>query len=144
MSSNLSGTARRPHSFGVADGSVDAEPHMNVIGIITQLRRDSRNYVERVLLGDVFDIVRRGHRVARLCAIDEGDEPLVLPVNLDEVRNRAGQLCDRVAAGETVTIQYCGRTVAMLVSRPPEDRRMRSGSHSPIRAVALSWITDPW
>ena len=143
MSSNLSGAARRPHSFGVADGSVDAEPHMNVIGI-TQLRRDSRNYVERVLLGDVFDIVRRGRRVARLCAIDEGDEPLVLPVNLDEVRNRAGQLCDRVAAGETVTIQYCGRTVAMLVSRPPEDRRMRSGSHSPIRAVALSWITDPW
>ena len=138
MSSNLS--ARRPHSFGIADGSVDAELHMNVIGI-TQLRRDTRNYVERVLLGDVFDCLR--HRAPRTPSgeavrIDEGDEPLVLPVNLDEVRNRAGQLCDRVAAGETVTIQYCGRTVAMLVSRPADDRRTRSGSHSPIRTVALS------
>jgi antitoxin (DNA-binding transcriptional repressor) of toxin-antitoxin stability system len=82
--------------------------------------------------------MRRGRRVTRLCAIDEGDGPLVLPVSVDEVRNRAGQLCDRVAAGETVTIHYCGRTVAMSVSCPTDGRRTRSGSHSPIRTVVLS------
>lgn len=90
---------------------------MTIIGI-GQLRGDARHYVERAELGETFEILRRGRRVARLHAIDLMREPLVIPVKLDDIRSRAGRLCDRVAAGEALAIELRGRPVAMYAIQP--------------------------
>jgi len=99
-----------------------------VIGL-GQLRSDACTYLERVAAGETFDVVRRGKVVARIVSV--GDWRVApIParsvkgaapdaggwVGLDELRTRAGQCFDRVAAGETVYVVRGGRLLARIVS----------------------------
>jgi antitoxin (DNA-binding transcriptional repressor) of toxin-antitoxin stability system len=94
----------RPES-GLSEGNL-------AIGI-GQLRGDLRNYVERVVTGETFDVWRRGRPVARFDAA-HNMHPMLIPVRLSDIRQCGAQLLDKVADGETVAIAYRGRTVAAL------------------------------
>lgn len=80
---------------------------------IGQLRGDARNYIERAAAGDSFNVLRRGRAVARLQAAHHRHRRLI-PVSLDEVRTRTGRLLDRIEAGETITIELQGETIAAM------------------------------
>ena len=87
------------------------------------------SYLERVVAGETFDVVRRGKLVARIVSV--GDWRVApIParsvkvaaseaggwVVLDELRKRAGRCFDRVAAGETIYVVRDGRLLARIVS----------------------------
>ncbi|GAB3216960.1 type II toxin-antitoxin system Phd/YefM family antitoxin [Mycolicibacterium hippocampi] len=80
---------------------------------VGQLRGDARNYIERVAAGDSFNVLRRGRPVARLQAAHDRHHRLI-PVSLDEFRRRTGRLLDRIEAGETITIELRGETMAAM------------------------------
>src|SRR5437588_10863963 len=101
-----------------------------------QLRSDACAYLERVAAGETFDVVRRGKLVARIMPVDGWrvapipERSVVAPdaggwVGLDELRTRAGQCFDRVAAGETIYVVRRGRLLARIVSAG--DSRMVQG-----------------
>jgi prevent-host-death family protein len=94
-----------------------------------QLRSDACTYLERAAAGETFDVVRRGKLVARIVPV--GDWRVApIParsvivaapdaggwVGLEELRKRAGQCFDRVAAGETIYVVRGGRLLARIVS----------------------------
>lgn len=80
---------------------------------VGQLRGDARNYIERAATGDSFNVLRRGRPVARLQAA-HGRHHRLIPVSLDEFRRRTGRLLDRIEAGETITIELRGETMAAM------------------------------
>ncbi len=99
-----------------------------VIGL-GQLRSDTCTYLGRVAAGETLDVVRRGKLVARITSV--GDLRVApIParsvtdvaldaggwVGLDELRTRAGQCFDRVAAGETIYVVRGGKIIARIVS----------------------------
>lgn len=105
----------------------DSDQAHTVIGI-GQLRSHTLTYLGRVRAGETLDIVRRGKRAARI--VPAGDRRVVpIParyatphaepaggwVGLDELRTRAGQCLDRVAAGETINVVRAGRLLALIV-----------------------------
>jgi prevent-host-death family protein len=98
-----------------------------VIGL-GQLRNNTCTYLERVAAGETIDVVRRGKLVAQIVSVgdwrvapiparsvkaapDVGDW-----VGLDDLRKRAGQCFDRVAAGETIYVVRGGRLLARIVA----------------------------
>jgi antitoxin (DNA-binding transcriptional repressor) of toxin-antitoxin stability system len=94
-----------------------------------QLRSDACTYLERVAAGQTFDVVRRGKLVARIVPVGDcraapipaQSAKVVAPdaggwVGIDELRTRAGQCFDRVAAGETIYVVRRGRLLARIVS----------------------------
>jgi antitoxin (DNA-binding transcriptional repressor) of toxin-antitoxin stability system len=98
-----------------------------VIGL-GQLRSNAIGYLERVLAGETFEVVRRGQRVARMVsAVGERVAPTALAdvvavngaggrIGLTALRTRAGRYFDRVAAGETIWIVWRERLVARIDS----------------------------
>lgn len=96
-----------------------------VIGL-GQLRSDACTYLERVAAGETLDVVRRGKLVAQIVPVGDwrvapiparsvkAEEPGW--VGLDELRTRAGQCFDRVAAGETLYVVRAGRILARIVA----------------------------
>ena len=98
-----------------------------VIGL-GQLRSDTCTYLERVVAGEILDIVRRGKLVARIMPVADwrvapiparsvnATEPDSGWVGLDELRTRAGRCFDRVAAGETLYVVRGGRILARIVA----------------------------
>lgn len=80
---------------------------------VGQLRGDTRNYVERVAAGEIFDVLHRGRPIARLQPA-HGCHGRLIPVPLNELRTRAARVFGRVQAGETVAVEYHGRIVAAL------------------------------
>jgi antitoxin (DNA-binding transcriptional repressor) of toxin-antitoxin stability system len=99
-----------------------------VIGL-GQLRSDACTYLERAAAGETIDVVRRGKLVGRIVPVgDWTAAPIaarsvkdVAPdagerIGLDELRKRAGQCFDRVAAGETIDVVRGGRILARIVS----------------------------
>lgn len=100
-----------------------------------QLRSDACRYLERVVAGETFDVVRRGKLVARIVSVGDWrvapiparSVGLAAPdaggwVGLDELRTRAGRCFDRVAAGETVNVVRGGRLLAQIVSADDAER----------------------
>jgi antitoxin (DNA-binding transcriptional repressor) of toxin-antitoxin stability system len=89
--------------------------HISVTTIgIGQLRSDTRCYLERAESGEVFEVLRRGRPVAHLRGVDHPHDMHGIAVSPADLRDCAGRLLGRVAAGETVAIQQHGRTVAIL------------------------------
>ncbi len=98
-----------------------------VIGL-GQLRNNTCTYLERVAAGETIDVVRRGKLVAQIVSV--GDWRVApIParsvkaapdaggwVGLDDLRKRAGQCFDRVAAGETIYVVRGGRLLARIVA----------------------------
>jgi prevent-host-death family protein len=67
-------------------------------------------------------------------AFEDPRGQFTIAVPLNSLRARASRLMDRVAAGETVTIEHRGRIVAVLQAlewaRPGKPRRLNSGPRS--------------
>lgn len=105
-----------------------------VVGVvgIGQLRGYTLSYVERAASGEDFDVLRRGKPVARLDAASDYRH-LVIPVRLKEFRLRTPYFIDRVLAGDTIAIEWQGRTVAALrpitgTDHTPVDSSCQSGA----------------
>jgi len=105
-----------------------------VIGL-GQLRSNACGYLGRVAAGETIDVVRRGKMVARIVSVGDWRLAPIPPrsvkvmapdagewVGLDELRTRAGQCFDRVAAGETIYVVRGGKLLARIV--PAGDSRM--------------------
>ncbi|MUL78724.1 type II toxin-antitoxin system Phd/YefM family antitoxin [Mycolicibacterium sp. CBMA 226] len=98
-----------------------------------QLRSHTISYVERVLSGEAFEVVRQGRRVARIVSATDdlttknhptGKRALGIGggrINLEDLRIRAGRCFDRVADGETLWVIWRDHPVAKIVSitEPP-------------------------
>ena len=88
-----------------------------------QLRSNACAYLERVVAGETFDVVRRGRLVARIVSVGDGRAAPIPArstegggwVGVDELRTRAGRCFDRVAAGETIGVVRGGRLLARIV-----------------------------
>ena len=93
--------------------NVSGHVRTTTIGI-GQLRSDTCRYVQRVECGEAFQILRRGRAAAELCAAPLSRDLLLLPVAHTDLRVRAAHFFDRVAAGETIAVEYHGRVVAVL------------------------------
>lgn len=93
-----------------------------------QLRSHAIGYVERVLSGEVFEVVRQGRRVARIESVTDDlttrhhrtDKRTMTVgggrINLEDLRIRAGRCFDRVADGETLWVIWHDNPVAKIVS----------------------------
>jgi prevent-host-death family protein len=99
-----------------------------VIGL-GQLRNAACAYLGRVAAGETIDVVRRGKLVARIVpvgawrvapiparSVTDGVPDATGWVGLEDLRKRAGQCFDRVAAGETIYVVRGGRLLARIVS----------------------------
>lgn len=97
--------------------SVDAaEPSW--VGL-DELRTRAGRCFDRVASGETLYVVRGGRILARIAAIgDSAEVPADAgrPIELDELRNRAGRYIDRVAAGQTIEVSRGGKVVARIVS----------------------------
>ncbi|WP_156426630.1 hypothetical protein [Mycobacterium sp. IS-3022] len=102
-----------------------------------QLRGHTCGYLERVVTGETIEVIRRGKVVAliqpaaggaRGCpvlgSVDVAVRGVGHRIRLDDLRRRAGQCFDRVAAGEKVEVVWNGRVVAQLVAH--KDSRVHS------------------
>lgn len=135
------GTARLTRARAVGStsprpaGDHDARRDMRETIGLGQLRSNACTYLERVADGETIDVVRRGKLVGRIVPV--GDWRVVpIParsvdtaasaaggwVGLDELRTRAGQCFDRVAAGETLSVVRGGRLLAQIVSAGDTER----------------------
>lgn len=117
-----------------AAGHTDGSEMREAIGL-GQLRSNACTYLERVVAGEAFDVVRRGKLVARIvpvgnwrvAPIPARSVDVVAPdaggwVGLDELRTRAGRCFDRVAAGETISVVRGGTLLAQIVSAGDVER----------------------
>ncbi|AYE97449.1 hypothetical protein C0J29_24360 [Mycobacterium paragordonae] len=90
---------------------------------LDELRTRAGRCFDRVAAGEALFVVRGGRILARIVAagnsaLAPADVPVDAgrPVELDELRNRAGRYIDRVAAGQTVEVSRGGKVVARIVS----------------------------
>lgn len=90
---------------------------------LDELRTRAGRCFDRVASGETLYVVRGGRILARITAIgDSAFTPAEVPadagrpIELDELRNRAGRYIDRVAAGQTIEVSRGGKVVARIVS----------------------------
>jgi prevent-host-death family protein len=86
---------------------------------LDELRTRAGRCFDRVASGETLYVVRGGRILARIAAIgDSAEVPADAgrPIELDELRNRAGRYIDRVAAGQTIEVSRGGKVVARIVS----------------------------
>jgi prevent-host-death family protein len=102
-----------------------AAPDAGWVGL-EELRKRAGRCFDRVAAGETVYVVRGGRLLARIvsagCATaapvpaDAGQ-----PIELGELRKRAGRYFDRVAAGQPVEVTRGGRVVARIVSAAGDD-----------------------
>lgn len=106
------------HTGRVAGGQA-----VDVMVGVGQLRSATLYYVEQAVSGRRIGLVRRGHFVVVLQAIDSGawcapyPEGATVPVDVGLLRSAAGRYLDMVAAGTVITIVCHGHPVAQMVPR---------------------------
>lgn len=90
---------------------------------LDELRTRAGRCFDRVASGETLYVVRAGRILARITAIgDSAFMPAEVPadagrpIELDELRNRAGRYIDKVAAGQTIEVSRGGKVVARIVS----------------------------
>lgn len=89
---------------------------------LDELRTRAGRCFDRVAAGETLYVVRGGRILARIVAAGEFAAPEGVPadagrpIELDELRNRAGRYIDRVAAGQTIEVSRGGKVVARIVS----------------------------
>lgn len=89
---------------------------------LDELRTRAGRCFDRVAAGETLYVVRGGRILARIVAAGELAGPAGAPadagrpIELDELRNRAGRYIDRVAAGQTIEVSRGGKVVARIVS----------------------------
>lgn len=100
---------------------------------IGQLRSQMRDYLDRVAAGESFTILRRGRPVAIIhwaeeygplrppSSIQSMGHANGIPVDLSQLRDRAGRYLDRVEDGERIDVTDRGNRVARIVAAPPSD-----------------------
>ncbi len=95
-----------------------AEPDSGWVGL-DELRTRAGRCFDRVAGGETLYVVRGGRILARIVAAGEATgvpADAGQPIELDELRNRAGRYIDRVAAGQTIEVSRGGKVVARIVS----------------------------
>jgi prevent-host-death family protein len=95
---------------------------------LDELRRRAGRCFDRVAAGETVYVVRDGGLLARIeSAGDSEATPNTAdpggPIELDQLRNRAGRYFDRVAAGQTIEVVRGGKLVARIVSAAGDDPR---------------------
>lgn len=86
---------------------------------LDELRTRAGRCFDRVVSGETLYVVRGGRILARITAIGNSAEVPAdagRPIELDELRNRAGRYIDKVAAGQTIEVSRGGKVVARIVS----------------------------
>ncbi len=98
-----------------------------------ELRTRAGRCFDRVAAGETIWVVWRGKMVAKIASVacDTGAPATLpdrvgagarLPVQLDQLRSRAGRYFDRVAEGETIEVVRRGKLVGRIVSAAAEPR----------------------
>jgi antitoxin (DNA-binding transcriptional repressor) of toxin-antitoxin stability system len=95
---------------------------------LDELRTRAGRCFDRVVAGETVYVVRGGKLLARIVSVDESrGAPLPAnaggPIELDELRQRAGRYFDEVAAGQTIEVIRGGKLVARIVSAARDDTR---------------------
>jgi prevent-host-death family protein len=95
---------------------------------LDELRRCAGRCFDRVAAGETVYVVRGGGLLARIVsAADPRAIPSPAdaggPIELDQLRNRAGRYFARVAAGQTIEVVRGGKLVARIVSAAEDDPR---------------------
>jgi antitoxin (DNA-binding transcriptional repressor) of toxin-antitoxin stability system len=95
---------------------------------LDELRTRAGRCFDRVAGGETVYVVRGGRLLARIVSIDDSGAPSNPadpggPIELDELRKRAGRYFDRVAAGQTIEVIRGGELVARIVSTATDDPR---------------------
>lgn len=95
---------------------------------LDELRTRAGRCFDRVAAGETIYVVRGGRLLARI--VPAGDSRNIPspadasgPIDLDELRRRAGRYFDRVAAGQTIEVIRSGKLVARIVSAAGNDAR---------------------
>lgn len=88
---------------------------------LDELRTRAGRCFDRVEAGETIFVVRAGKLLARI--VSAGDSTMTPipaddggPIELDELRKRAGRYFDQVAAGQTIEVIRSGKLVARIVS----------------------------
>ena len=95
---------------------------------LDELRTRAGRCFDRVAAGETIYVVRGGKMIARIVSIsDSRVAPIPAdagrPIELDELRTRAGRYFDKVAAGQTIEVIRGGKLVARIVSAARNDAR---------------------
>jgi antitoxin (DNA-binding transcriptional repressor) of toxin-antitoxin stability system len=95
---------------------------------LDELRTRTGRCFDRVAAGETIYVVRGGRLLAGI--VSAGDPRMAPipagaggPIELDELRKRAGRYFDSVAAGQTVEVVRGGKVVARIVSAARNDPR---------------------
>lgn len=103
-----------------------AEPDASGWVGLDELRRRAGRCFDRVAAGETVYVVRDGKLLARI--VSAGDASMVpvptdagRPIELDELRKRAGRYFDRVASGQPIEVTRGGKVVARIVSTARTD-----------------------
>jgi antitoxin (DNA-binding transcriptional repressor) of toxin-antitoxin stability system len=107
---------------------------------LEELRTRAGRCFDRVAAGETIEVVWGGRLVARLVSVAghrvdptaprTGNATQCAPVQLEELRRKAGRHFDRVAAGEIVEVVRAGRVVARIVSATGDPRASMIGDGS--------------
>ncbi|MCV7443125.1 hypothetical protein H7K33_12870 [Mycobacterium paraense] len=88
---------------------------------LEELRTRAGRCFDRVAAGETIYVVRGGRLLARI--VSAGDPTTFSrpadagrPIELDELRKRAGRYFDKVAAGQTIEVSRGGKLVAHIVA----------------------------
>jgi antitoxin (DNA-binding transcriptional repressor) of toxin-antitoxin stability system len=95
---------------------------------LDELRTHAGRCFDRVAAGETVYVVRGGRLLARIVsASDSRVAPIPAdaggPIQLDELRQRAGRYFDKVAAGQTIEVIRGGQLVARIVSAARNEER---------------------
>jgi antitoxin (DNA-binding transcriptional repressor) of toxin-antitoxin stability system len=95
---------------------------------LDELRTRAGRCFDRVAAGETVYVVRGGKILALIVsASDSSTAPIPAnasgPIELDELRQRAGRYFDKVAAGQTIEVIRGGKVVARIVSAARNDTR---------------------
>jgi antitoxin (DNA-binding transcriptional repressor) of toxin-antitoxin stability system len=107
----------------------DAAPDAGGWVGLDELRTRTGRCFDRVAAGETIYVVRGGKLLARIVSVDDSRVAPIpadagKPIELDELRQRAGRYFDKVAAGQTVEVIRGGKLVARIVSAAGDDARM--------------------
>jgi len=95
---------------------------------LDELRTRAGRCFDRVAAGETIYVVRGGKLLARIVSASHSRiSPIPAdaggPIELDELRQRAGRYFDKVAAGQTIDVIRGGKLVARIVSAARNDTR---------------------
>ncbi|HTX97862.1 MAG TPA: hypothetical protein VME67_25310 [Mycobacterium sp.] len=94
---------------------------------LDELRTRAGRCFDRVAAGETVYVVRGGRLLARIVSAGAASTPIPAdsgrPIELDELRKRAGRYFDRVAAGQTIDVVRGGNLVAHIVAAADQEAR---------------------